>query len=106
MCIYMPDKKAEGNRTLHIYPVGRSKKSSGVRARIFFSFRRCHHCATSGTVARSEASSLGVQAAPSSIRTSGIFFRADFCHENISTAILPHADLRRAVASYWRKNVH
>ena len=42
-----------------------------------------------GTVARSEASSLGMQAAPSSIPTSGTFFSWRLGHENISTAILP-----------------
>ena len=41
-----------------------------------------------GAIARSEASSLGMQAAPSSILTSGILsWRLG--HENISTAILP-----------------
>ena len=41
---------------------------------------------TPGAVARAEANSLGMQAAPSSIPTSGTFFPG---HENISTAILP-----------------
>ena len=41
-----------------------------------------------GAVARSEACLLGIQAAPSSIYTSGTFFRGDG-HENISTAIFP-----------------
>ena len=42
-----------------------------------------------GAVARSEVSSLGMQAAPSLIPTSGTFFHGDFGHKNISTAILP-----------------
>ena len=42
-----------------------------------------------GAVARSEASSLGMQAAPSSIPTSGTFFRRDLVMKNISTDILP-----------------
>ena len=42
-----------------------------------------------GTVARWEASSLGMQAAPSSIPTSGTFFCGDLVMKNISTAILP-----------------
>ena len=47
-----------------------------------------------GAVARSEASSLGMQAALSSIPTSGTFFVRHILswrlgHENISTAILP-----------------
>ena len=40
-------------------------------------------------VARSEASSLGMQAAPSSIPTSGTFFHGDFVIKKISIAILP-----------------
>ena len=50
-----------------------------------------------GCVARSEACSLGMQAAPSSIPTSGTFFRG---HSPSST------DSRRTVVSYWQKNVH
>ena len=40
-----------------------------------------------GAVARSEACPLGMQADPSSIPTSGTFFRGDM--KNVSTAILP-----------------
>ena len=57
-------------------------------------------------VARSEACPLGMQAAPSSIPTSGTFFCGDlvmkkkkyYGHSPSST------DSRRAVVSYWRKN--
>ena len=42
-----------------------------------------------GVVAQSEASRLGMQAAPSSIPTSGIFFRGDLVMKTISTTILP-----------------
>ena len=42
-----------------------------------------------GAVARSEASPLGMQAAPSSIPTSGTFFRGDLVMKKNSTAILP-----------------
>ena len=40
-------------------------------------------------IARSKASSFGMQAAPSSICMSGTFFRGDLVMKNISTAILP-----------------
>ena len=42
-------------------------------------FTKKNHCIVSqpGAVAQSEASSLGMQAAPSSIPTSGTFFRGD-----------------------------
>ena len=42
-----------------------------------------------GAVVRSEASSLGMQAAPSLIPTSGTFFRGDLVMKTFSTAILP-----------------
>ena len=42
-----------------------------------------------GTVARSEACPLDMQAAPSSIPTSGTFLRGDSVMKKISTAILP-----------------
>ena len=53
---------------------------------IYLSFKITTYLYTSisGAVARSEACSLGMQATPSSIPTSGTFFRG-----NISTAILP-----------------
>ena len=40
-------------------------------------------------VARSEACSLGMQAAPSSIPTSGTFFGGDLVMKTFSAAILP-----------------
>ena len=52
------------------------------------------HCDTQiikyspGAVARSEACPLGMQAAPSSIPTSGTFFRRDLVMKKKSTAIL------------------
>ena len=42
-----------------------------------------------GAVARSEASSLGMQAAPNLIPTSGTFFRGDLVMKTFSTAFLP-----------------
>ena len=60
-----------------------------------------------GAVARSEASSLGMQEAPSSIPTSGTFFRGDLVMQTFLRGHSPSsADSRRGVFSYWRKNVH
>ena len=59
-----------------------------------------------GAVARSEASSLGMQAAPSSIPMSGTFFRGDLIMNTFYGHSPSSADSRRAVVSYWRKNVH
>ena len=55
-----------------------------------------------GAKARSEADPLGMQAAPSSIPTSGTFF----CGDSVTGHSPSSADSRRAVVSYWRKNVH
>ena len=59
-----------------------------------------------GSVARSEACPLGIQAAPSSIPTSGTFFHGDLVMKNFYGHSPSSADSRRAVVSYWRKNVH
>ena len=59
-----------------------------------------------GVVARSEACPLGMQAAPNSIPTSGTFFRGDLVMKKFYGHSLSSADSRRAVVSYWRKNVH
>ena len=59
-----------------------------------------------GAVARSEACPLGMQAAPGSIPTSGTFFRGDLVMKNFYRHSPSSADSRRAVVSYWRKNVH
>ena len=55
-------------------------------------------------IARSEACPLGMQAAPSSIPTSGTFFRGYLVMKKILHSP-SSADPRRAVVSYWRKNV-
>ena len=65
--------------------------------------------AVPGEVARSEACPLGVQAAPSSILTSGKFFREDLVMKKFLrpfSLFRSSADSRRAVVSYWRRNVH
>ena len=59
-----------------------------------------------GAVARSEAYSLGMQAALSSIPTSGTFFYGDLVMKHFYDLFPSSADSRRAVVSYWRKNVH
>ena len=59
-----------------------------------------------GAVARSEACLLGMQAAPSSIPTSGTFFRGDLVMKQFYGHSSSSADSRRVVVSYWRKNVH
>ena len=55
---------------------------------------------------RSEACPLGMQAAASSIFTSGTFFRGDLVVKKIYGHSPSSADSRRAVVSYWRKHVH
>ena len=56
---------------------------------------------------RAEACPFGMQAAPSSIPTSGTFFRGDLGHEKKFYGHSPSsADSRRAVVSYWQKNGH
>ena len=59
-----------------------------------------------GAVARSEASPLGMEAAPSSILTSGTFCLGDLVMKKFYGQSPSSADSRRAVVSYWRKNVH
>ena len=61
-----------------------------------------------GVVAWSEACSLGMQAAPSLIPTTSTFFRGDLVMKTFLRPFysLSSADSRRAVVSYWRKNVH
>ena len=59
-----------------------------------------------GTVARSEASSLGMQAAPEFDPHVRHILSWRLGHENISTAILPLPLIQEAVVSYWWKNVH
>ena len=54
-----------------------------------------------GEVARSEANSHGMQAAPSSITTSGTFFRGDLVMKNISTAVLPLPLIQEEQLSEW-----
>ena len=49
---------------------------------------------------------MGMQAAPSSIPTSGTFFRGDLVMKTFLRPFPSSADSRRAVVSYWRKNVH
>ena len=50
---------------------------------------------------------LACKRPPSSIPTSGTFFRGDLVMKTFSTAILPLPLIqKRAVVSYWRKNVH
>ena len=58
-----------------------------------------------GAVARLEACLLGMQAAPSSIPTSGTFFRGDLVMKKYYGHSPSSADSRRATVSYWRKNV-
>ena len=53
-------------------------------------YKHCIYCSRKpGTVARSEARPLGMQAAPSSIPTSGTFFHGDLVMKKDSTTILP-----------------
>ena len=60
-----------------------------------------------GTVDRLEACPLGMQVAPSSIPTSGTFFCGDLVIKKKFYSHSPSsADSRRAVVSYWWKNVH
>ena len=60
-----------------------------------------------GVVARLEARPLGMQAAPSSIPKSATFFRGDVVmKKKFDGHSSSSADSRRAVVSYWRKNVH
>ena len=58
-----------------------------------------------GTVASLEACLLGMQVAPSSIPTFGTFFHADLVIKTFLGHSPSSADSRRAVVSYWRKNV-
>ena len=64
------------------------------------------HFLMAGRVARSEACPLGMQAASSSIPTSGTFFHGDEHEKFLQPFTLFPADSRRAVVSYWQKNVH
>ena len=48
-----------------------------------------------------------MQATPSSVPTSGTFFRGDLVMKKILQLFSwASADSRRAVVSYWQKNVH
>ena len=60
-----------------------------------------------GAVARSEDCPLGMQAVPSSIPASDTFFHGDLVMKKKFYGHSPSsADSRRAVVSYWQKNVH
>ena len=57
-------------------------------------------------VAQSEACLLGMQVTQSSIPTSRTFFPGDLVMKKFYGHSPSSADSRRAVVSYWRKNVH
>ena len=59
-----------------------------------------------GAVAWSEVSSLGMQAAPSSIPTSGTFFRGDLVMKTFQRPFSLFRWFKKSSVSYWRKNVH
>ena len=59
-----------------------------------------------GAVAESEACPLGIQETLSSIPMDSTIFRGDLVMKKFLQPFSLFADSRRAVVSYWRKNVH
>ena len=66
----------------------------------------CFKISLPGVVARSDARPPGMRLVADSTLMSGTYAWEEIDHEKVSTTILPSADSRRAVVSYWRKNVH
>ena len=82
---------------MHCIDIGIGEEWYGIASGII-SFRP-------GTVARSEVRSLGMQAAPSSIPTSGTFFCGDLVMKTFPLALIQEEQLsvtgERMCTKYW-----